>query len=348
MLTRALARLDSTNQYFVYCNRGHRQLALPEQQNFRVFASPIDASVRPLRYAWEQLVMPLQLRTRGLDLVHSMGYVSPIRSRLPQVVTIPDANWKELDTIPSAKRRALGYFVERSAAGAATIITGTHAAATNLAMHLSLQADRFAVIPLGADHLPVAARGQGPRHEVPYLLALSGSPLHKNIPRLIQAYERIAGDVPHELLIAGILPEALRPVVSGSRVGSRIRATGFVDDEALAALYANADLFVFPSWHEGFGLPLLEAQRFATPVAAAGIPALVEIANGSAELFDPWSVESMAAGMLRVLASPARLAALVDAGRRNVARFTWETTARETLAVYEKLAAQRRSPSSSR
>jgi glycosyltransferase involved in cell wall biosynthesis len=112
-----------------------------------------------------------------------------------------------------------------------------------------------------------------------------------------------------------------------------------VSDQDLASLFAQADLFIFPSWHEGFGLPLLEAQRFGTPVAAAAIPALEEIANGSAVMFDPLSIDAMAAAVLEVLSTPARHAELAVAARRNAAAYTWEATARATLAIYEQVAA---------
>ena len=77
-LVRAIAALDRRNRYLLLCNRDRDRLDLPDQENFRVISSPVSASVQPFRYAWEQLVMPAQLRGRGLDLVHSMGYVPPI------------------------------------------------------------------------------------------------------------------------------------------------------------------------------------------------------------------------------------------------------------------------------
>lgn len=347
-LVRALAALDRRNDYLLVCNRGGSQLDLPAQENFRMIASPVSASVRSLRYAWEQLVMPAQLRGRRLHLVHSMGYVSPILAPLKQIVTIPDANWKELDAISSAKRCALGFFVRQSAKAANIILTGTHAAAATLAKYLPACRERIEVIPLGADHLPMPGQGELPGISYPYLLALSGSLNHKNIPRLVAAFARIAGKIPHTLVVAGHLPPDVKASLSHSRLGSRLNFTGYVSDEMLAALFAGADLFVFPSWHEGFGLPLLEAQRFGTPVIAAEIPALVEIADGSAEFFDPFSTDAIATAILAVLTAPERKAMLAEAARRNAGRYTWEATARATLQIYEEVAAAGGSRSASR
>jgi glycosyltransferase involved in cell wall biosynthesis len=337
-LVRALAEIDRTNEYMLFCNSGHHRLRLPQQENFKVITSQVSASIRPLRYAWEQLVMPVQLRTHEPNLVHSMGYVCPLLSRLKQVVTVPDANWKDLGTMSPAKREALGFFVRRSAAAAEVVITGTRSAATTLERHLPSRHGRILVVPLGADHLPTPVSAQVAGLAPPYVLGLSGSLIHKNIPRLIQAFERIAHEVPHQLVIAGNLPKEVRMIVSASSAVGRITLTGYVSDEKLASLYAGADLFVFPSWHEGFGLPLIEAQHVGTPVAAAAIPALVEISDGSSELFEPFSIDSMTAAMLRVLKSPARRADLAAAARANAARYTWQATARATIEIYEAVA----------
>ena len=348
-LVRAIAALDRRNRYLLLCNRDRDRLDLPDQENFRVISSPVSASVQPFRYAWEQLVMPAQLRGRGLDLVHSMGYVSPVLAPVKQIVTIPDANWKDLDAMSLTKRRILGFFVRRSAAAASVIITGTAAAAATLARHLPADRGRIEVVPLGADHLRMAPLTAGPPEiDRPYLLALSSYSSHKNIPRLLQAFARIAHEVPHTLVIAGHSNAELRAAVADIGLGPRIQCTGNVSERTLASLFAAAELFAFPSWHEGFGLPLLEAQRYGTPVAASGIPALIEIANGTAEFFDPFSTESIASAILRVLKTPERRAALAEAARRNAARYTWEATARATLEIYAEVAASGRSNSSSR
>jgi glycosyltransferase involved in cell wall biosynthesis len=213
-------------------------------------------------------------------------------------------------------------------------------------MHLPRRHGRIVVVPLGADHLASSSDRAGSSGiDGPYLLTLSGIQHHKNIPRLIQAFHRIADRVPHKLVIAGIVPPDVVSAVSETKLGTRLQWTGYVSDERLASLFAGAALFVFPSWHEGFGLPLLEAQRFGTPVAAASIPALVEIANGTAELFDPFSDESIAAAILRVVQ---KQQALAEAGRRNAAAYTWEAAARATLGIYEEVVASGRRGSSSR
>jgi glycosyltransferase involved in cell wall biosynthesis len=336
-LVRALAAIDRDNEYLLLCNRDHTALDLPGQANFRVLPSAVGAEVRPVRYAWEQIVTPLHLAQRSVAIVHSLSYVAPVLAGAPQIVTIPDANWEDLEILSAFKRRVLGFFVRQSASRATTILTGTHASAAALRRHLPAIADRIEVVPLGSDHVCVHAAP--PPIDLPrrYVLALSGSFAHKNTARLIAAFQRISDRVPHSLVIVGTVPHPSRAVRTAC--GPRIVYTGYVTRAELAGLYAGAELFAFPSWHEGFGLPLVEAQRCGTPVAAAAIPALAEIAAGSAELFDPLSVDAIANALLAVLTTPARLAGLAAASRDNALRYSWAATARTTLGIYERVAA---------
>ena len=112
-----------------------------------------------------------------------------------------------------------------------------------------------------------------------------------------------------------------------------------LNDMSLDQLYRRATVLLMASEGEGFGLPLVEAQRCGTPVAAAAIPALAEIAAGSAALFDPFSVDAIERALLAVLTSPGRLAELGSASRANALRYSWATTARRTLEIYQRIAA---------
>ena len=109
-------------------------------------------------------------------------------------------------------------------------------------------------------------------------------------------------------------------------------------------LSAHADLFVFPSLYEGFGLPVLEAQRAGTAVACSSVASLPEVAGDGAEFFDPLSVDEIAQALLRCLRDPARRAALVEHGHKNVARFSWAQTAAATLGCYRQVGTETRQP----
>jgi len=116
-----------------------------------------------------------------------------------------------------------------------------------------------------------------------------------------------------------------------------VRFTGYVEEEDLPALYNGADLFVFPSLYEGFGLPVLEAMACGTPVVTSNTSSLPEVAGDAALLVDPYDVEEIATAMRRILEDEALTAELRAKGLARAKEFSWERTARETIAVYEKV-----------
>ena len=145
---------------------------------------------------------------------------------------------------------------------------------------------------------------------------------------------------PRPLRIAGgggWKSDALKQHLATLEAAGRVQRLGYVPDDELSRLYASAFGFVFPSWHEGFGLPVLEALGYGTPVICSDRASLPEVGGDAAMYVDPASAESICAAMLALEADPGRRAALAEAGRRQAARFSWERTARETLAFYERV-----------
>ena len=119
-------------------------------------------------------------------------------------------------------------------------------------------------------------------------------------------------------------------------IKERLRRPGWVDEETLDGLYRAADCFVFPSLAEGFGLPVLEAMLRGAPVACSNVTSLPEVAGDAALLFDPLDVDAIAVSVRRILEDPELAERLRVAGRERARRFTWEESARLTLACYRK------------
>jgi len=160
----------------------------------------------------------------------------------------------------------------------------------------------------------------------------------KNLARLVRAFGRLCNQVEYALVLAGppdpCFPDEALMIARELGLEGRVVFPGFVAEEDLPTLYSLADLFVFPSLAEGFGLPPLEAMACGTPVVVSNIPPLVEVVGRAGLTVDPYSVEQLAAAMLRVLTDPALREELRNRGLRRAAQFTWETAARKTLAVY--------------
>ena len=162
----------------------------------------------------------------------------------------------------------------------------------------------------------------------------------KNLERLIRAFDRAKENgIPHQLVIAGEQGWKFNrdKVVQGINHSKDIRFTGYVPDEDMPALYSAADLFVFPSLYEGFGIPVLEAQACGTPVLTSNGSALPEVGGEGAVFVDSYDIDDISGGMLRVLQSPRLAASLREKGLQNVQRFSWEASARRLDEIVESL-----------
>jgi alpha-1,3-rhamnosyl/mannosyltransferase len=136
---------------------------------------------------------------------------------------------------------------------------------------------------------------------------------------------------------AGWQNARLIPPEQRAQLGESLHQLGPVPEADLQALYAGATVFAFPSFHEGFGLPVLEAMAAGATVVASDIPAIREVAGDAAVLVPPGDVQQWAGALEDILATPSRRAELAEAGRRRAALFPWASTAAATLEVYKEL-----------
>ncbi len=218
-------------------------------------------------------------------------------------------------------------------------------------------ADRVEVIPLGVDIERFHRRDrEEARARVarrlgslqPYVLYVSRiEHPGKNHVGLIRAFERLkaTGTLPHRLVFAGADwsgAEEVHRAACGSSVSHDIVFAGFVAPEDLPDLYAAADVVVFPSWYEGFGLPVLEAMACGAAVACSNRSSLPEVAKDAALLFDPADVEGMACALGRLLADPDLRSELAARGLARSRQYTWRRTAERTLDAIRRAAERRR------
>jgi glycosyltransferase involved in cell wall biosynthesis len=278
---------------------------------------------------FEQLRLPRLLRRERVDAVHVPNCFLPLRRPCPGVVTVHDLAFEDH---PDDFSRRTGWkyrtFVPRAVRSAERVICDSSFTRDELCSRYGADPDRVRVIPLA----PALAGGAAEPPPGPYLLAVGDLRRKKNLPTLLEAFDRLRREgLEHRLVLAG--PDAGE--------GERLRAAdpavelpGWLDDERLDALMRGADVLVHPSLHEGFGLVLLEAMARGTPVAASRAGALPETAGDAAELFDPLDPDDLAAAVWRALERSEELA---EAGRARAAEFSWERTARRTLAVYREL-----------
>ena len=340
-LLNGLSKVDGENEYLVFVNSESVSWPMPGRENFRRVLCSVKASNRADRYFFEQARLPKVLKENGVDLVHSLGYVGPLRPPCPAVLTVPDLNYRAIgNTMPWYKRLVLGNLVNQCAKRASSVITISDFSREEICRELKLARDKVTVTKLGPRDSSQRDHG-GEKAEVlrehgvsgPYIVAFAGGALHKNIPRLLEAYGALGGKTGHKLVLIGHLPRDIEK----TNLPESVVATGYVPSEHLSPLLAGAEVFVLPSLYEGFGLPALEAQQAGVPVVCSNVASLPEVAGEGALFFNPLSVQEMAEAIARVLKDKTLRENLQKKGFENVARFSWEQTARMTLDVYKSL-----------
>jgi len=309
---------------------------------------------RPLLYqGWLEVGWPPLPGLRGADLVHAPSVAVPPRPRVPLVVTVHDAGVELFpDSYPARGRRFHRQGLAAAARRADLVLTVSAAAAEEIARHSSIPSDRLRVVPNGVDPLTIeparrhqilAARGLADR---PFVLWVGSLEPRKGVGTLVSAMARlrrrdgVAGvDTPQLVLVGypGWLSDDLIESADRAGLGPSLHQLGLVDEEELWALYAGASVFAFPSRHEGFGLPVLEAMSQGTPVVAADIPALREVAGGAARLVPPGDVGRWADALADLLGDETQRRQLGAAGEERARRFGVAATIRGIRAVYREL-----------
>jgi glycosyltransferase involved in cell wall biosynthesis len=300
---------------------------------------------------FEQFVMPIFLIWKKIDLVHSLHYTHPLFSFCPRVVTIHDLTFllsPELHT--RSRTLVMPFFIKHAVRYAEALIFVSNAT--------SLDSDRLipskrgnlrTVIPLGVDLAGFDMDEQSQEKALekfsiarPFILFLGTIEPRKNILRLIQAFEQIAGQYPNLLLVLAGKPgwdfDGVFDAIKASEYRKRIRHLGFVTESEKRALLVNCEVLVYPSLYEGFGLPVLEAMAAGAPVITSNVSSLPEVAGNAALLINPLSVEEIADAIRAVVNNNDKKDVLRTLGKRRAADFSWANMAKRTYDLYRLVA----------
>jgi glycosyltransferase involved in cell wall biosynthesis len=286
----------------------------------------------PLDQAW----LPWAAARARVDLLHTLASPTPVLWRGRAALTVHDAApWLHPDAADPGTRWYLRPLYPQALSRAEAIFTVSAAARDDLVRAAGAPAERIHVVPNGVDPLFFEARAhEGPR--APYLLAVGTFEPRKNLPLLLEVLRRLRREGRDlSLVVAG--RQAWTHSLPVGDLVPHVRLVGTVPDEELAALYAGATCFVMPSLHEGFGLPVAEAMAAGVPVVASDIPALRELGGETVRYADPHDAESFAEAVRRALDDREGSLLRAAAARGRARRFSWQETARATLAVYRQV-----------
>jgi glycosyltransferase involved in cell wall biosynthesis len=290
----------------------------------------------------------LKLRRDGPELLH-VQYTAPLGCPVPVVVSVHDVSFLEHpEYFPFHRALQLRLTVQHTIRNAARILTGSEFSRDSIARAYQLDPNRIAVVANAAADCfhPVrreAALGQVRERfgiAVPFILSVGDLQPRKNHVGLIEAFGRLIRahpHLPHHLILAGKetwFGRRVGDAAKHSGVADRIRFLGFVSDDDLLQLYNACELFCFPSFYEGFGLPVLEAMACGAAVACSNTSAIPEVADGAALLFSPYEAGEITRAMLDLIVHAELRARMCRLGLQRATHFSWRKTAQETLDVY--------------
>ena len=349
-----LVRLNGDHQYHLILSRINQSLYRPNQGNFQQTVVDVNTRHKLLRILSEQIYLPRLLKRQGVNLLFSPCNIGPRFLSVPLVITLFDLHWLRFPELFSPLRLAyLRRALTWSARKAEAVLTISENSKKDLINLLSVPEEKITVTYVGLDPLfreiPEKSELQElrRRYGLKDRFILSVGQLHKrkNIPGLLQAYQRLAAHSPLnvQLVLAGGEGDGAAEVREAVRQIGRDRVvfTGCLPDEDLLRFYHAAECLVYPSFYEGFGLPVLEAMACGCPVITSNSSSLPEVAGGAALLIDPHRIETITEALVSLLANPVLSQSLIQKGLEQARKFTWEAAARRTLEVFEKVKAAR-------
>jgi len=345
-LLNCFAALDRHADFVTYVSRQDAFDEVPERfHKRRVAINPF------VRLGFD---LPRRLRQDRPNLLH-VQYTAPVFCPVPLVVSVHDVSFLEHpEYFTSFRALQLRCTVQRTVKAAVRVLTPSEFSKRRILEAYGLDDEKVVVLPNGvcssfhpisreiAQRWARASLGL----TVPFVLTVGDLQPRKNHAGLIRAFEQLVHaypQLPHHLVIVGKSTwnaEAIRAFARKSSVADRIHFTGFVSDADLLKLYGACDLFVYPSFYEGFGLPILEAMACGRAVACSNTSAMPEVADSATLLFDPHSVDDILLSMRDLLLNPELRVRMERLGAQRAPMFSWEKSAAKTLELYYEIAGQ--------
>lgn len=309
--------------------------------NLTARETSIPTGRRSARRFWEQLILPIQLRRGRFDAVHSIGNTGLLICPCRQTVTVLDLTSQRYPHLRFGGAKTFWYrlMMPLTVRQATAVIALSSATASDVVRMLDVPPLNVHVIPPGG---PIGGHQQTiDVPAMPYILAVGTQEPIKNHAIIVRALALLRADVAPalRLIIAGPPERATAELAMLTRalgLDAAVVNVGYVDGSTLATLYAHAVALVYPSLHEGFGLPPLEAMAAGTPVICANRPALPDTSRGGAILVNPTSALEIADAVARLMSDSAWRRHWVIQGHTAAMSYTWAASANQLWAVIER------------
>ncbi|MBW9221790.1 glycosyltransferase family 4 protein [Methanothermococcus sp. SCGC AD-155-C09] len=304
-------------------------------------------------YSWHiYLNYYLKNKKLDLDIIHSPENVTlfiKLKEGQKKVITVHDIMaFRFPDISDIITRYRYKFLLPKTLRTADKIISDSYSTKKDIIKYFKIPEDNVKVIHLGVDedYKPLSKEEINNikrKHNInyPFILYTGGLAPNKNVERLIYAFYKLKKQLPkYKLIITGIKRYKYKSIfetIDKLNLQKDVIFTGYVPDEDLPGLYNAADLFVYPSIYEGFGLPPLEAMACGTPVITSNTSSLPEVVGNAGIIIDPYDVDRLSRAMYEVLSNDGLREELRKKGLKRAKLFNWRKTAEETLKVYREI-----------
>lgn len=345
-LIKHLEKIDRINEYILYSNPITADRYTPKEENF--FVKSVNELYRIPGFLY-LVYFSIELKRRKIELFHGPCFLLPPVKVCKYIVTIHDLTFKVYpQMMKGLDSLYYNLFVPLSAKNADVIIADSFNTKKDIIKYLGIDEKKIEVVYPGVDERfsPIQNISQldnfQRRYNLPanFILTVSTLEPRKNIIRLVNAYHKLKTSLDHKLVIAGAKGWKYSSVferVKELNLQNSVIFTNYIPDEELPLLYNLADMFVFPSLYEGFGLPVLEAMACGTPVITSNVASLPEVIGEAGLLINPLNENELVNAIYQVLSDKKLSTQLAQKGIKQAKLFSWEKSALEIKKIYERI-----------
>ncbi len=331
------------SDYFYLLGKKNEQLIGKQAQHNRVQWIEVQSPI----YSLSQQIELLKKIPKGTDLLWVPHFDIPVFYKGKMLVTVHDLFHLAMPRFVGGlhKRLYAQWMFRQTIRKASAITTVSQFTKRELIRFTGCDPKKINAISLGVDSSWFnRPKTKSPYPRRPYFLYVGNIKLHKNLSKLLTAFERIMDQVSYDLVLVGkkegFITGDLAATEQAAALGNRVLFTGYIDDQTLKKYFFHAAGLIFPSLYEGFGLPVLEAMASGCPVAASSAASIPEVCGNAALYFDPNRVEDIAEKMLKLARDKKLRSDLKSKGFKRARLFSWEKCAAETNRLIDHLAAQ--------
>ena len=355
-LIRNLQLIDKENEYFIFVKSDQDKGIIPNTQNFKIIEIP--GGPYPF---WEQFKLPKLVKKYNCDILHCTANTAPLIMKTPLITTLHDIIFKESNLIKQLSSSASWYqklgnlyrrvIVQKVVKNSKFLITVSNFEKENITNTFNINDKNLKVIHNGVNEKFTDKIKKQSKAEIKlkyglpdcFLLHIGNTNPRKNTKGVIEAFYQylINSSTDCKLVLIGLNQSKLNTIVDDTdllaRLKDKIVFTGYVIDQDLPVIFSMAQVFLFPSLREGFGIPIIEAMACGIPVITSTTSSMPEVAGNAAYLVDPYKTEDIYEGIVKILSDPDFKNELINKGLEHYKLFSWKNTAQDVLELYKQL-----------